>query len=87
VKDKTLSPLTHRGFRPAQAVGDLGVALSLRRPQDELGACDQGMRKSAGSGKTGSWACSSALKVRTDLGRPVSMDAAYLKNITYASYL
>src|SRR4030095_17261837 len=37
--------------------------------------------------KLRSWVCSSLVKVRAGLGRPVIMPAAYLKPFTYDSYL
>jgi len=49
VLDETLSPLADGGIGPAQAPGDLGVALSVRRPEYNSGACDQSMRQSAGT--------------------------------------
>ena len=52
VLNKALPPLADRGIGPAQAVGNLGVALPCRRPEYEFGACHQGMGQSAGSGKT-----------------------------------
>ena len=52
VLDEALPPLADGGIGPAQTAGDLGVALSVRRPEYEFGTCDQDMRQSAGSSKT-----------------------------------
>jgi hypothetical protein len=51
VLDETLSPLADGGLGPTQATGDLGVALSVRRPEYQSGACYQSMRQSAGTGQ------------------------------------
>ena len=51
VLNETLPPLTDGGLGPAQATGDLGVALSIRRPEYQSGPCYQSMRQSAGTGQ------------------------------------
>jgi conjugative relaxase-like TrwC/TraI family protein len=52
VLDKPLSPLAHGGISPAQATGDLGIALSLSRPEHQFGPGHQSVWQSAGSGQT-----------------------------------
>jgi hypothetical protein len=51
VLDKPLSPLAHGGISPAQATGDLGVALPLSRPEHQFGTRYQSMGQGAGSGQ------------------------------------
>jgi len=50
--DTALPPLAHGGVSPAQAAGDLGVALALYRPQHQSGPRHQSVWQSAGSGQT-----------------------------------
>jgi hypothetical protein len=50
--DKALPPLAHGGVSPAQAAGDLGVALALHRPEHQFGPRHQSVGQSAGSGQT-----------------------------------
>ena len=49
VLEETLSPLAHGGISPVQTTSDLGVSLSLRRPEYEFGPCHQTVRQNAGS--------------------------------------
>ena len=49
---EALPPLADRRFTEVQALGDLGVAFPLGRPQHQLGAGDEGMRQGARSGQT-----------------------------------
>ena len=51
VLEETLSPLAHGGISPVQTTSDLGVSLSLRRPEYEFGPCHQSVRQNAGSGQ------------------------------------
>jgi len=51
VLDKTLSPLARGGISPAQATGDLGVALSLNRLEHQFGTRHQSVGQGAGSGQ------------------------------------
>jgi hypothetical protein len=50
--NETLAPFTDGGFRPAQPAGDARFTFALGGPQHQLGASHQGVRESAGVGKT-----------------------------------
>ncbi len=83
VLDKPLSPLAHRRISPAQATGDLSVAMSLSRPQHQFGTCHQSVGQRAGSRQVAQLRL--FIRGKSEGGLGASRD--HIRSLSQASYL
>ena len=83
VLDKSLPPLAHGRIAPAQAAGDLSVAMSRSRPKHQFGACHQSVGQSTGSGQ----AAQLGLFVRGKSEGRLGASRDHVRSLLQASYL
>ena len=87
VLDETLPPLAHRGLRPPQARGNLGVGAAFGGPQHQPGPRHQRMRKTPGCGKSSQVLLLLRRQFQRGFGTSERHTQAYPRAATIASYL